>query len=184
MMNEINNIYIFENKAPDVGDIGGIIEGLFPSLYVILATIGAFIVTLIILSKLFYNPVKKMMKKRHDFIQKNIDDSINLNEESIQIKSLANDELEKSKIIANEIISKSKKESETLKQHYISEGKKEADRLIKEANIAINFKLEKIEETRNNDIVDVAMIISQKIISENVQKEKIEEYLNGYINGK
>ncbi|MDK2819663.1 MAG: F0F1 ATP synthase subunit B [Mycoplasmataceae bacterium] len=182
-MNGIN-IYMFENRAPNVGDIGGIIEGLFPSLYVMLATIGAFIVTLIILSKLFYGPVKKMMKKRHDFIQKNIDDSIILNEESAEIKSLANDELIKSKLMAIEIISKSQKESEILKEHYITEGKKEADRLIKEANISINFKLEKIAETRNNDIVDVAMIISQKIISENVHKEKIEEYLNGYINGK
>ena len=169
---------------PTTDDINGIIDGLFPSIYVIIATIGAFLVTLVILSKLLYGPITKMMKKRHDFIQKNIDDSVNSKEESIKIKSEAKSELVQSKVMAQEIISKSKKESQILKQQYIDEGKQEAARLISEANDEISFKLLKMEETRNNDIVDVAMIISKKLIAKNVDKNKVEEYLDSYIKGK
>ncbi|MGL4252061.1 MAG: F0F1 ATP synthase subunit B [Metamycoplasmataceae bacterium] len=179
----ITTTILKEDSKPNPGDINDIVNALFPSLYIILATIGAFIVTMIILTKFFYNPVSKMMKKRHDFIQKNIDDSVAAKLKSIKIKSSAKQELSKSRIIAQEIISKSKKDSEVIKQHYIDEGKKEAERLIREANNDINFRMEKMAETRNNDIIDVAMIISKKIISKNIDQETVKEYLDSYING-
>lgn len=179
----INEIFLKETAKPTPGDINDIINGLFPSLYIIIATIGAFIITLLILSKFLYGPVSKMMKRRHDFIQKNIDDSINSKQESLKLQSEAKGELFQSKIIAQEIISKTKRESEVLKQHYIDEGKKEAERLIDEANNEINFKLAKMMETRNNDIIEVAMIISKKIISKNIDEEVTKEYLDAYIKG-
>lgn len=179
MMIEMMN----ETSKPNPGDINDIINGLFPSIYIILATIGAFIVTLIILSKLLYGPVSKMMKRRHDFIQKNIDDSVSSKLESIELQSIAKNELVKSKAIAQDIISKTKKESEILKQHYIDEGKKEAERLIHEANNEINFKIAKMQETRKDDIIEVAMIISKKIISKNIDKEITKDYLDSYIKG-
>ncbi len=179
----ITNLSSLTDK-PNTDDINGIIDGLFPSIYIIIATIGAFLVTLIILSKLLYGPVTKMMKKRHDFIQQNIDDSINAKEESIKIKSEAKSELVESKVIAQEIISKSKKESEIIREQYINEGKKEAARLINEADVEISFKLSKMMETRNDDIIDVAMIISKEIITKNVDKKKIEKYLDSYIKAK
>lgn len=179
----INEIILKEVTKQTPSDINDIINGLFPSLYIVIATVGAFIVTLIILSKFLYGPVSKMMKRRHDFIQKNIDDSVKSKIESVKIQSQAKGELAQSKIIAQEIISKTKKESEVLKQHYIDEGKKEAERLIDEANHEINYKLAKMMETRNNDIIEVAMVISKKIISKNVDKETATEYLNSYIKG-
>ena len=179
----INKIISKEATKPNPGDINEIVNGLFPSIYIIIATIGAFLVTLIILSKLLYGPVKKMMKKRHDFIQKNIDDSVNSKQDSLKIQSKAKSELVQSKVIAEEIISKTKRESEILKQSFIDEGKQEAQRLIDEANIEINFKLLKMEETRNNDIIDMAIIISKKIISKNVGKDVAQEYLDSYIKG-
>ncbi|MGL5204828.1 MAG: F0F1 ATP synthase subunit B [Metamycoplasmataceae bacterium] len=179
----INETILRESGNPKPGDINNIINALFPSLYIILATIGAFIVTMIILSKLFYNPVVKMMKRRHDFIQKNIDDSVDSKLKSIEMKSSAKNELIKSRIVAQEIISKSKKDSEIIKQHYIDEGKKEAERLIREANTEINFRMEKMVETRNDDIIEVAMIISKKIISKDIDQETTKEYLDSYIKG-
>jgi F-type H+-transporting ATPase subunit b len=178
----IKEIILKETK-PNPGDINEVVSGLFPSIYVMIATIGAFLVTLIILSKLLYGPIKKMMKKRHDFIQKNIDDSIDSKNDSLKIQSKAKKELIQSKIVAEEIISKTKKESEVIKQNYIEEGKQEAQRLIDEANIEINFKLLKMEETRNNDIIDMAMVISKKIIAKNVDKKIAQEYLDSYIKG-
>ncbi len=169
-----------EKPGPSIEEM---VSGLFPSLYIFIATIGAFIVTLIILTYFLYKPVSKMVKQRHDFIQKNIDDSILAKTESLKLQSKSNDKLKESKTVAQEIISKSKTESEILKLHFINEGKKEAKRLIAEANIEINFKLAKIEETRANDIIDAAMIISKQVISKNIDKNKMEEYFDSYIKG-
>ena len=179
----IKEIISKEATKPNPGDINDMVNGLFPSIYIMIATIGAFLVTLIILSKLLYGPVKKMMKKRHDFIQQNIDDSINSKNDSVKIKSKAKNELVQSKIIAEEIISKTKKESEILKQNYIDEGKQEAKRLIDEANVSINYKMLKMEENKNNEIIDMAILISKKIISKNVDENLVKEYLDSYIKG-
>ena len=49
---------------------------ILPNLWIMIATIGSLFILLIILTYFFYNPVKKMVQRRKEFINKNINDSI------------------------------------------------------------------------------------------------------------
>ena len=106
-------------SRPGTDSIGEKVNQLMPSLYIMIATLGSFVVLLLILTKLLYKPVKKMVKNRQDFIQKNIDDSINAKQNAINLEQEARDRLVDSKLMALEIINKSKLDAEVLKHQYI-----------------------------------------------------------------
>lgn len=175
---------LLAQEPPTMGGIGEKLEQLMPSIYIMVATLGALFVLLIILTKFLYKPVKKMIKNRQDFIQKNIDDSIMAKQNAILLEQEARDKLNDSKLIASEIVNKSKLEAEVLKHQYIDQGKSEATRIISEAKEEIKAKKRMIEQDSHDEIVNVAIQISEKIISKNASKEDAEKYLDEYLGSK
>lgn len=175
---------LFTQEPPTMAGIGEKLEQLMPSIYIMIATLGALFVLLIILTKFLYKPVKKMIKNRQDFIQKNIDDSITAKQNAILLEQEAREKLNDSKLIASEIVNKSKLEAEVLKHQYIDQGKSEATRIISEAKEEIKAKKRMIEQDSHDEIVNVAIQISEKIISKNASKEDAEKYLEEYLGSK
>lgn len=164
------------DRSPSTDGIAEKLDQLMPSIYIIVATLGAFLVLLIVLTKLLYNPVKKMVKNRQDFIQKNIDDSINAKQKALSFEQEARNKLNASKLIASEIINKSKVEAEILKNQYINQGKIKADKLVNRAKDDIKNKKINLEKNIQKEIINVAIEISEKIISKKVSKEDVEKY--------
>ena len=171
-------------SRPGTDSIGEKVNQLMPSLYIMIATLGSFVVLLLILTKLLYKPVKKMVKNRQDFIQKNIDDSINAKQNAINLEQEARDRLVDSKLMALEIINKSKLDAEVLKHQYIDQAKAEAAQIVKEAKAEIKAKKQILEEEAHNEIVNVAIEISEKMIAKRITKEEAEAYLKEYLGAK
>lgn len=175
---------VYELNRPGTDTIGDKVKELMPSLYIMIATLGAFLVLFLVLTKLLYKPVRKMVKNRQDFIQKNIDDSINAKQSALTLEQQARDNLFDSKLMAQEIIHKSKLEAEVLKYQYIDQGKAEAERLVTEANAEINAKKQILEREVHNEIVNIAIEISEKMVAKNITKAEAEAYLNEYLGTK
>ena len=171
-------------ERPGTDSIGDKVNELMPSIYIMIATLGAFLVLFLVLTKLLYKPVRKMVKNRQDFIQKNIDDSISAKEMALSLEQQARDNLFNSKLMAQEIIHKSKLEAEVLKYQYIDQGKAEAERLVTEANVEISTKKQVLEREVHNEIVNIAIEISEKMVAKNITKAEAENYLNIYLGNK
>lgn len=172
------------NAPVNVGSISEKLDQLMPSIYIIVATLGAFLILLIILTKLFYKPVKKMVKNRQSFIQKNIDDSIHARKKAMSLEQEARNKLNASKLISSEIINKSKIEGEMIKNQYISESKLEASKILNKAKTDIKNKKLALEKDLHDEIVNVAVAISEKIIKEKISKEEAEKYCQEYLGKK
>lgn len=102
------------------------INNALPNLWVSLAQLGAFIVTVFIFFKFAYKPIKEKIKARNEYVSKNIKDS--------------NDALNK----ANDL----KAESEIK----IKEAHKEANKIVEQASIQANIEANKIKEDAQKDI--------------------------------
>lgn len=157
------------------------LDALMPSIYIMLATLGALVILIIILTKFLYKPIKKMVEDRQKFIQKNIDDSVEIKDKMIQSHKESIQELEQAKITANEIISKSKTEAENIKSSYISEAKKEAKRIIDLANSDIARSKTILEQESRNEIIDIAVKISEKIIEKEVDENKVVDIIDNFL---
>lgn len=157
---------------------------ILPNLWIMIATIGSLFVLLIILTYFFYNPIKKMVQRRKDFINKNINDSIEAKNNAFSLENESRIKLEEAKNIGNDILLKAKLEAEEIKNQYIEEGKAKYSQLISEAKTEIDSRKVELEKQTYNEIVSVAMEISKKIIKDNISKNEVEKYLDEYLENK
>lgn len=168
-------------EKPGAPGLAGKLDQLMPSVYILVATLGALLVLLIILTKFLYNPVKKMVQRRKEFIQKNIDESINAKKNAFDLENEARMKLQESKNIREDLIAKAKIEAEAIKHQYIEQGKYEAERIIKEAKDDIKNKKLSLEKDAYNEIVSVAIDVSEKIIREKISEKEAKKYLEEYL---
>lgn len=160
------------------------VDALFPSIWIMIATLGALCILLVILTKFLYKPVKKMVQRRKDFIQQNINESVRAKNEAYELESQARVKLLESKNVGNDIIANAKVEADQLKNEYIQQGKNEAKRIINDANNEIVSRKKALEKETYNQIVSVAMEISEKILKDKVSEKEAKKYLDEYLGNK
>lgn len=162
-------------------DLAETFQKLFPNLPLMIATIIAFIIVIFFLTFFFYKPVRRMVKNRQDFIQKNIDDSIENKQKSLNSFNEAQDSLVQAKIKASEIVSKAKFEAEKVVIEYTNRANNEAERIMKNAEQEIKNDKKRFEEDSHQAIIDVAFELANKLVEKEISPDKekklIEEYL-------
>ncbi len=187
-LNELSIIFVSEiqSRASINGgsDISEKMDALYPSYWIIAATLGSLIVLLIILTKFLYKPICKMVQNRKNFIKNNIDQSIEAKEKAISLENEAKQKLLSSQNTGQELISKAKVEAEVLKNMYIEQGKLEAERIIAEAKESIEAKKKSLEKESYDEIVSIALEISEKIIQKNISEKTATKYLDEYLGSK
>ncbi len=192
MLNVLNSISDSLNKTKDVvfttgwnsGDLAAKMDELMPSIWIMIATLGSLLVLLIVLTTFLYNPVKKMVNRRKEFIKKNIDESIQAKRNAFDLENEANLKLQDSRNASDEIISKAKIEAEVIKNQYIEQAKREAERIIREANEDIQLKKKNLQNETYDEIVSVAIDISEKIIQNKISEKEAKKYLDNYLGNK
>lgn len=154
---------------------------LFPSIPLMLATIIAFAICFGFLFFFLYRPVRKMIAKRQQFIQKNIDDAISYKQESLDKLNLANDNLKNSHKQSDMIINNAKIKAEKVIDRYTKKAKDDARRLIEETNLDIQAQQREFDKNSKKYITEVAVELANKIlkreISKSTQQEIIDEFL-------
>lgn len=176
-----DNVLKSLNEKPGTDGIAEKLDQMMPSIYIMIATLGALIVLIIILTKFLYNPVKKMVEERQKYIQKNIDDSLESKLSAINKEQEARDKLVESNNLAQEIINNSKIEAETIKVEYITKAKQEAKKITDDAKVDIQLTKEKLEKETKAEIVTIATEISEKIIKEKISPKIAQKYLEEYL---
>lgn len=179
----LENTHIL-NERDLSSDLEDKVNQLMPSLPMMLATLGAVLVLMFILTLFLYKPISKMVQQRKNFIQGNIDESINLKKEAKNSTKNANAKLMEARKTADEIINNAKKEAKLVKQHYIDNGKQEAKRLINQANVDLANQRRKFDLEKKDMVIDAALDISEKLMLDNVKKNQIDEYYEKLIEGK
>lgn len=182
LSNVENNISLMAlDSNVDQGSLAEKINSLMPSIWIMVSTLASVLLLLIVLTKFMYNPVKKMVENRRDFIRKNINDSIEAKKKAFDIENQANQKLEESKQIGDNIITKAKIEADTIKNTYIHQAKQEATRIINEAKDEVRLRKEEFEKEAYNEILSVAMVISEKMIKDKISEKEMKRYLDEYL---
>ena len=159
----------------------GKFEGLFPSLFTIIATLLSLTIIIIVLTKFLYNPIKKMHDQRKKYIQDNIDVAEKENKEAILDREKANKELILARLKANKIIEKAKSEALEVREVKINLAKKEAKKVIDDANSKIKSQKIKFEEDSKKVIVDVALLAAAKIVEKEIDSKTNRKIIENFI---
>lgn len=142
----------------------------------------AFIVLILIVFHLGYKPVKKYLKARQDYIEKNIEDSEKSKEEASKHEKESFAAIEKAKEEAKRIVKDATKEASLSAENIRDEAKKDALATRKKADEEIALAKEKARKDAKDEIVGVAIAASSQVLGREVNEEDEKRLLKDFVN--
>lgn len=162
-------------------DQAEVINDLLPNLWIFLAHIFATVVLLIICIWLVWRPTKNALAKRHDFIQKEIDDATNAKKDALKYLSEANDAKVKAFAEAKAIINNAEQQAYTRKEQIEEEAQINSKLIESKAQDDAARIKSNIQKNMNQQIIDLAFAASSALLKERVSKKDADEFVNEFI---
>ena len=144
----------------------------------IIAQIVNFVLLLVILQRLAYKPVLKMLKDRTEKIEKSLKQAKKIEEELKNTEETKLAEIKKAKMEAQEIIKEAHEASEKKAQESIERTKLKTQEIVEKAKQEIKAEKENSVQKAKQEIADVSVLIAKKIIGENIDESKQKDLVD------
>ncbi len=147
----------------------------------IIAQAVNFVLLLIILQRLAYKPVLKMLKERSDKIDKSLKQAKRIEEELKNTEETKIAEIKKAREKASQITKEAYETSEQKAQEAIERTKDKTQEIVEKAKLEIRAEKEKSIKETKKEIAEISVLIAKKImgsdINKNEQKKLADETL-------
>ncbi len=157
------------------------ISKLFPNVWDALATFLAFIILLLVAFYFAYKPVKKLLKKRGDYVEGKIKDADDKEKQANEKLKKAEQRVKDSNIEAMEIVEKAKEDATKEKDRIAAEAKLAREAEVKKAKEQIAQEIEASKDEVHKEIVSVALDASKKVLSREVNSKDNEKLIDDFI---
>ena len=145
----------------------------------IAATAILFIVVIIF----FWKPITKILEKRRDAIDKELDDAKEAKENAIKVKDELDLELENARKQIKEMLDEAEKEANAKRQTIINDAKAEAKSRLENLEHELELEKKNMEKDIKNQIVDIAFLAAEKIVAREIDQEKYLSLVDSIIQG-
>ena len=154
---------------------------LIPKMAEFIPALIAFLVILVILSKLVWPSVLEMMEKRQQKIQDDLDAA-----ERSKIQAAEEAKSYEAKILeahheADAIVAKAKKEAEEVRSAVLAKAQREAADIIAKAHGAVDSERHKAMIELSSSVVDLSVEIASKIIGNDLSVEEQRKLAEKYL---
>ena len=157
------------------------ITKLFPNVWDALATFLAFLVLVLVAFWFGYKPVKKLIKKRGDYVEGQIKEADEKNKQAKENLEKSNQMVKDSNVEAMEIIEKAKEDALKEKERIALEAKQVREEEVKKAKEQIAQEIEASKDEVHKEIVSVALDASKKVLSREVNSKDNEKLIDDFI---
>lgn len=144
-------------------------------------TVITFVALLLILKKVAWKPVLTALDEREKLIKESLEKSERAREEAEKLINENKANLAKAEEESQKVIAQAREFAEKLKTQIVEESKTEAKKIIDGASIEIDRKNKEAFESLKNQIAEIAVGAAEKIIKENLNKEKQSILVNKFI---
>ena len=143
---------------------------------------GINLILLLILMKIFlFKPIRKMMEKRTQMVQDELDSAKKTREEAEQLREQYDSELGSARDEAQKIIDKAHEDAETERAAIIKRSQEEADRIVADAGKTIENERKRVIAQAQTQIADLAVEAASRISGENVDDEKNRRLVDKFL---
>ena len=148
---------------------------------VVLATMINFVILLLILKHFFWDKVGNVIKERQDYIESKISQA-DEDSEKARLYLVENERILRSSKEEGDKIREAKKEkANKMYDEIVKDANKESKAIMERASLEIQRQKEKAKYELKKEVVDLAIDLSAKAISEKVQEEKQKDLINDFI---
>ena len=155
----------------------GLIQISWDLLFQIINTILLFV----ILSKVLFKPVMKIIDEREKDIQENLALGERTKNEGLAFKKEYEEKLSSAKEQGQEIIKQATLRADQKSDEIISNAKLEANRIKEKIAKDVEQERLKVMHEVKNDISNIALLAASKVIEKDIDKSKHEQLINNFI---
>lgn len=149
------------------------IFGLDPqTLFDTSVTLVAMLVLFILLSYLLFNPARKLIQKRKDFIQGQLDEAASARQEALSMKEEYDSRLAKVDDESAALLSEARKKAKTRESEILAEAGEEAHRIVIRAEKEVALEKDKVRDEMKQEMVQVAALMAGRFVAESIDEEK------------
>lgn len=146
-----------------------------------LATFAAFVVLVVVAFYFGYKPIKEMIRKRHEYVDGQIKEAENREQETRSLKEEANANLLSSKKEAIKIVEDAKLLANKEKEQIILDAKEEAKLEKEKAKKDIEQEIEASKDKIHKEIVDVALTASEELLGREITDKDNRRLLDDFV---
>ncbi len=140
-----------------------------------LIAVISFILFVLIMNKVFYAPILKIMQSRQTFVEQNYNSAKQTREDTQKQDEYRNTELEKSRDEARKIISEQSQKLKSKRSKKIAEYKETVFNNISQERDWLKNSVIETKEVLKDNVVDIAKNISKKILGEYISTNSINK---------
>ena len=148
---------------------------------ILILSIINFIILYFILKKFFFKKIEGIIDERQDLINSKLDEA----EEEVtraRILAVENERIAKNARDEGKLITKRQKEkADKIYNEIIEEAHEESKIILDRARLEIEREKKKAQSQLKNEVVGLAMNLSEKIIAKNIDEEKNRDLINDFI---
>ena len=148
-----------------------IADKLIPNLLSFVIQLSSFIILLLVVFFFAYKPVKKMLNKRADHIQEEIDQAEENHALALKETAEAKTLLADSKVQASEIIDAATKKGNEKYEEIVASAKRDVEEMRQAAQEDIERSKQEALQDIRNEMVNVALTASKEILKREVDSE-------------
>jgi len=123
-----------------------------------------FAVLLFILKRVLYKPLKEIMEKRRNIIEKNISEAEKIKGEALEIHARNQQEMEKLKELKRELTDKMKEEVESEKGVMLADAEKEAQKLIEKKQVLFDTEKRRSEAELKSQSLEIVEMFCTRLL--------------------
>lgn len=162
-------------------DPESILPKIIPTFWPFLTQLLAFIILFVAVFFLAYKPVKKFLKKRNEYVENNIKQSKANELKSEELLKTADAKVNASYQEAKKIIAEAKVNANKEGAAIIEKAKDEAKREKLRAEEDIALEIKKSQDNIHQEMVDIALSASEKVLAREVNKKDNTKRINDFI---
>jgi F-type H+-transporting ATPase subunit b len=160
------------------GKVGGPLD-VNPGL--IIWTVVTFVILLLILKKVAWKPILTSLSERENFILESLKKAEVAQKEAEKLIQDNKVSITKAEEEAQKIVAQGRDYAEKLKAQILEESKTEAKKMIDNAKAEIERKNQEAFNNIKSQVAEIAINAAEKIIKENLDKEKNTQLVNKLI---
>ncbi len=154
---------------------------LFPNPFTMAFTLLVTAVLFFFIYKFVFDPARAMIQKRQALMAAELSDAAKAKEEASIDREKAKEEIFKARDMASEIIADAKLKADETKGEILKSANDKADDMYRKAKDRILKEEKEMREGLNDEIVDVALEASKKLLGDKDLSKQDEEAIDRFI---
>ena len=139
------------------------------------------LIIFVILKKLLFKPIQKMLDKRKNMIDEQYDNAQKAQDEAEAAKAEWDDKMSTADAEAKDIIDSANKRAEKINEKATLEAREKADAIVRQAQVDADLERKKAVDDIKREIVDVSSCLAEKIIEREIDVDDHRKLIDSFI---